>query len=174
MPVGRECGFVFMSNGTVELFFVQRGFMWIPLKIRASPNYRATAQAGAAIAAPCDSFDGDPQETQKDQKTSVRGASEAEQRLRADYNPIHARAVSPAPTNAERDRRVATWPPACPSLPLRAFLVFNEATLCARRLPAPLCRPSIRHSKLAVSTLWPRFPRLAKAVCPPTSPGGSA
>ena len=45
---------------------VPPGFVWVPPEIRASPNFRATAQAGAATAAPCDSCDGDPQETQKD------------------------------------------------------------------------------------------------------------
>jgi hypothetical protein len=74
---------------------VHPGFMWVPPNIHASPNFRATAQA-----APCDSFDGDPRETQKDQKTSVRGAVEAEQRLRADYNPVHTGAVSLASANS--------------------------------------------------------------------------
>ncbi|MEY4179839.1 MAG: hypothetical protein RLY70_3413, partial [Planctomycetota bacterium] len=41
--------------------WVHPEFVWVPPKIRASPNFRATAQA-----APCDSCDGDPQETQKD------------------------------------------------------------------------------------------------------------
>jgi hypothetical protein len=43
---------------------VYRGFMGGgPPKTRASPNFRATAQTGAAIAARYDSFDGDPLET---------------------------------------------------------------------------------------------------------------
>jgi hypothetical protein len=46
--------------------WVHPGFVWVPPKIRASPNFRATAQAGAAVTAPCDSCDGDPQETEKD------------------------------------------------------------------------------------------------------------
>ncbi|MEY4176490.1 MAG: hypothetical protein RLY70_64 [Planctomycetota bacterium] len=44
---------------------VQPGFVWVPPKIRALPNFRATAQSGAACPAPCDSCDGEPQETQK-------------------------------------------------------------------------------------------------------------
>ena len=36
------------------------GFVWVPPKIRASPNFRATAPA-----VPCDSCDGAPQETPK-------------------------------------------------------------------------------------------------------------
>ena len=52
--------------------------MWVPPKIRASPNFRAAAQAGDATAAPCNSRDGDPQETQKNQlKTAARGRDRA-------------------------------------------------------------------------------------------------
>ncbi len=61
-----------VKNGAVasveyaSFFLVPPGFVWVPPKIRASPNFRATAQASAACAAPCDSCDGDPQETQND------------------------------------------------------------------------------------------------------------
>jgi hypothetical protein len=51
---------------------VHPGFMWVPPNIHASPNFRATAQA-----APCDSFDGDPQETQKDPKVTRQKPSAA-------------------------------------------------------------------------------------------------
>jgi hypothetical protein len=47
-------------------FWGHPGFVWVTPKIRASPNFRAAAQAGVATAAPCDSCDGDPQETQQD------------------------------------------------------------------------------------------------------------
>ncbi|MEY4180027.1 MAG: hypothetical protein RLY70_3601 [Planctomycetota bacterium] len=43
--------------------WVPPGFVGVPPRIRVSPNFRATAQA-----APCDSCDGDPQETRQDRK----------------------------------------------------------------------------------------------------------
>jgi len=51
---------------------VHPGFVWVPPKIRASPNFRATAQAGTETAAPCDSRDGDPQETQQDLQVAMK------------------------------------------------------------------------------------------------------
>ena len=49
-------------------FLVHPAFMWGLPKIRASPNFQATPQAGAAIAAPYDSSEGGTHEPRQDQK----------------------------------------------------------------------------------------------------------
>ncbi|MEY4178543.1 MAG: hypothetical protein RLY70_2117 [Planctomycetota bacterium] len=71
---GIERVFLARQEGAPPSQGIHSGFVWVPPKIRASPNFLATAQAAL-----CDSCDGQPQETQQDfQRPGHRRAIGAE------------------------------------------------------------------------------------------------
>ena len=108
-----------------------------PPKTRASPNFRATAQTGAAIAARYDSFDGDPLEThwapQKIRRSNCRHTQPegrvAPRSTTAHSTPLH---LTKSPNNPRRTPTRPRSPIAdcCPTVANRLDMQSANDTIC--------------------------------------------